>query len=703
MAWELTPYSIPFSLTILCSLVAGGYLLVTARRRGWDPTVLALFVVSLGSVVWASAALVQVSTTALDVMVLAEQVTYVGTPIVVVGWFVFTLSYADADDWLTVPIVGSILAVLGAGTLLAVTNGYHQLLWAAPQVVDYGSFSSLTYEKTTAYYLFVATALGVAFAGIGQLSSFMFTSRTLYRSQMAALIVAAVAPVLVSLWVILGLGPHPTVEVAPIGFTVSVLAFTFAIERYQLLDLEPVARRRVVEHMQEGYLVIDDAARVVDLNPAAKRFLDLDRDAIGTDVRTVCPDVAQLVDAEAADGTEVAVDAGADRRYLRVFHTAVTEAEERLGGLVVLRDVTEQRSVERRYQELIERGSDLIAVIDERGRITYASPSHERILGIDPDDLEGRTGLDIVHPDDEETALAQFERLVDAPAEPIRFEYRIADGDGEWRVLEAIGRNLLDNPSVRGLIVNSRDVTARKRRERELERQTERLEDFANVVSHDLRNPLEIARLHLREARRTGDEESFETVADAHERIETIISDVLELARQDRSVGETQQVALSHVADEAWQTVETDTASFSVTGDHRVEADPERLRRLFENLFRNAIEHAGPDVAVSVGPLGDGGFYVADDGPGLPADRLEAVFESGVTTGESGTGFGLPIVRQIAQAHGWRVRATNDGADESPALPDGATGGGRDDESSDGDGGARFEFRPDGTASVDPD
>jgi signal transduction histidine kinase len=85
-------------------------------------------------------------------------------------------------------------------------------------------------------------------------------------------------------------------------------------------------------------------------------------------------------------------------------------------------------------------------------------------------------------------------------------------------------------------------------------------------------------------------------------------------------------------------------------------ADESRLRQLFENLFRNAVEHGGPGVAVTVGPLEGRGFYVADDGPGIPADERDRVRETGYTTADGGTGFGLSIVESIADAHGWGMR-----------------------------------------------
>lgn len=227
------------------------------------------------------------------------------------------------------------------------------------------------------------------------------------------------------------------------------------------------------------------------------------------------------------------------------------------------------------------------------------------------------------------------------------------------------------NRTQTGQAITLTDITDREQYRTELERQNERLDQFASMVSHDLRNPLNVAKGRIDLALENSDVEQLEAAKQALDRMETLIENMLALARQGQPISDTETVTLSAVAGQCWEVVATAEATLTVDDDLTFQADGERLQQLLENLFRNAIEHGRDDVTIRVGALADAsGFYVADDGPGIPEAEREVVLESGYSTAEGGTGFGLAIVSEIAEAHGWSLTVTDSWA-----------------------GGARFEIR----------
>ncbi|MBV0923011.1 PAS domain S-box protein [Halomicroarcula limicola] len=195
-----------------------------------------------------------------------------------------------------------------------------------------------------------------------------------------------------------------------------------------------------------------------------------------------------------------------------------------------------------------------------------------------------------------------------------------------------------------------------RERERELTRQNERLAEFANVVSHDLRNPLSVLEGSLELAEETGDPEHFERSRQALSRMEQLIDDVLALARQGGDVDELDAVEVETIAEACWRNVATGEASLRVERGGSIRASESRFKQLVENLFRNSVEHSDRPVTVTVGVLDGGrGFYVEDDGDGIPPAERERVFESGYSNASGGTGFGLAIVQRIVAAHGWEI------------------------------------------------
>jgi PAS domain S-box-containing protein len=333
---------------------------------------------------------------------------------------------------------------------------------------------------------------------------------------------------------------------------------------------------------------------------------------------------------------------------------------------------------ERQYRDLFEDAPVLFVAtraVDGAPTIDYANRLFAETLGHDRETLRGRPLADLY---DEASAAALlddggYDRALSG--EFVREGRTLVGADGSTvdTLLRAAPRRAPDGDIV-GTLAMYVDVT-NETHLRALERQNERLDRFSSVVSHDLRNPLHVAKGRLslaradadgrgsaggRGARRSDEADGHLAAVDrALDRMDALIDDLLTLARDGDRVTEPTAVDLAALVDDCWavDVPDADGATLAVETGGAVRADRSRLRQLVGNLLSNAVEHGSTDdgVTVTVGDLPDGGFYVADDGPGVPPAERDAAFERGHSTAADGTGFGLAIVREIADAHGWRV------------------------------------------------
>jgi PAS domain S-box-containing protein len=398
---------------------------------------------------------------------------------------------------------------------------------------------------------------------------------------------------------------------------------------------------------------------------------------------------SRVRDGEVVRGLEVSLEDAAGKPV----EAELSASPVRDGGEVVVvqgfaRDVTDRKAYERELRRLKRQYETVLENVPEQGiflfdedcRYTVAGGAELSAVGLSAADFEGATPHDLF-PGDVADELAEYYRAALAGEEhTFEQQYR-----GSHYRIQTVPVRDDDGDVIAGLAV-SQDVTERKRREEELERKNEQLEEFAGVVSHDLRNPLNVAQGRLELAREDCESPHLEGIETALERSQSLVDDVLALARTGRQVDATEAVSLAAVAERCWGTVPTGGARLVVETNRTLLADRGQLEQLFENLYRNCIEHSsassrpgaddsvergGPgegtddrDVAgltVTVGPLADG-FYVEDTGPGVPPECRDRIFEPGYSTSQGGTGFGLRIVERIVDAHGWTVAVT-DGTD----------------------------------------
>ncbi len=432
-------------------------------------------------------------------------------------------------------------------------------------------------------------------------------------------------------------------------------------------DGDPTAVVGVADvHEAESELASrDDVGCVVAVDGDESTFTDL-RES----VREVNDFLPVVVFADVDESTVTAVARGEHCRFL-----------PRSSGDAVLRDVVDDAlaSYDERRQTAAD--SSVLATLLEEGELTiFAKDREGRFLRmadvpytLDPDEAQGKTDLEVFGGDDSERARMthQDDLQVVETGEPIRDkveEYASQGGSHYSQVTKIPWYD--DDGDVRGLVGYAINVTERMQLREEVQEQHRLFDQFASYVSHDLRTPLQVSVGAL-ELAREGDESALDRIERANERIEEIIDDLRALSKGDRSdvllseevidaldVG-VEGTELAPLVESVWDVNGTDAAELvlDVPAGTQVVSEPGTLRPLIENLLKNAIEHVGPDVTVRVGTT-ERGFYVEDDGEGIPEDERENVLEDGYTTAEDGTGTGLAIVTRTVEQQDWELTIT---------------------------------------------
>lgn len=461
------------------------------------------------------------------------------------------------------------------------------------------------------------------------------------------------------------------------------------------------AASEVFARIGDPVFALDDAWRVTYLNERAERVLERsESDLVGEVLWDECPETVEenfRSECERAMESQDAVEFETFHEPLQRWFEGRAHPSES-GLSVSLRDATDrvrrkrtlrkrEQSLQRAYEIVADRDREfseqidaLLNVVREAVGTDYATLS--RVRGDEyvfesvaaPSDADLRAGdsipLDFTNC---ERVVADEETLVLNDIEADAPELADRTGNAEWGIACYLGAPVSVGGEVYGTFCFY-DMEAKTPEfsdwevtfvnllskwvsyELERERRRDRLESFASMVAHELRNPLHIAQLYHRQAA-DGDSDAAREVADALDRIERLVDVILATARGSSAEADREPVGVRDAAVEAWSAVTGDETDLVVETERAVETDPIHLRHLLENLFGNAVEHGGADVTVRVGNL-PSGLYVADDGVGIADDGVRRVFDAGYTTDENGIGLGLTVVERLAESNGWDCTAT---------------------------------------------
>ncbi|QLH77992.1 PAS domain S-box protein [Halosimplex rubrum] len=451
--------------------------------------------------------------------------------------------------------------------------------------------------------------------------------------------------------------------------------------------------RTLVEEVNDLATVVDTDGTITYVSPAVTRILGYEPDElIGHEgYEFVHPDdqernaaAVETVLSNPSEPQTVEVRfQHADGSWRWIEATLRNRLDDGLinGILLSSRDITQRKEYEievrelaEEYEALLNNVEDAIFLVDVietgddvRFEFERLSPSYERQTSLTTEEVQGRTPRDVFGDESGADLEANYHRCVNA-GEPISYEEKLRVNEEAVFWQTKLAPVVTDNEITR-LIGVTRNVTDRVERERQLRQKNERLDEFASVISHDLRNPLNVAQGRAALLAEQAESEHIDPILRSLDRMEAIVEDTLTLARQGEAIDETESIELTDLVGKCWATVDTENANIEIVDEMTFQGDPDRLQHVFENLFRNAVEHGGSEVTVRVGCYGEQGIYVEDDGPGIPADKRQEVLEPGHSSASGGTGFGLTIVKRIVEAHGWEL-----------SVAEGT------------DGGARFEF-----------
>ena len=398
MSWILYVHVlINLAATVVAVMLAG-----ISWRRQSVPASRAFAWMSLSGAIWALTEAFETLSHTIELQVFWAKVGYFGKESLPVSFLLFALEYGYSQrrpgrGW------RMLLWLFPAATMLIIlTNDIHGLFWPGVYAAEGYSDLVFVFEHGIWFWLTLAYNYTLLLAGSLLLGRAALRSMQIYRRQGILILVGVGIPLVANFWYVLGMSPLPGLDVTPVAFAFSGLAYAWSMYRYRLLDLVPVARDLLIETLDEGVLVLDRQGRVVDLNPAAGRLTGLDERALGQPVWQVFPPWANL-SAGSEDEDFVRSEA-----LLEGYSQCYIEAEikklhsnqgKHIGRLVVLRDISERKRIEKMRDDLINTlvhdlrnplGSVLLVLNSMESRSEAAGPdmlmiarhSAENMLGL---------------------------------------------------------------------------------------------------------------------------------------------------------------------------------------------------------------------------------------------------------------------------------------------------------------------------------
>ncbi|WP_312907242.1 histidine kinase N-terminal 7TM domain-containing protein [Natronosalvus caseinilyticus] len=656
MDWHVSLWTALLGVTALVSFAFAVYVFRNYYRRD-NVVIVAFFGISTATVWWSLTYALQVSATTVSAKLAWNRFVWIGVALMMVSWPLFVLVYTGHERWARGKRL-ALLAALPTATLLLVLGGRaDQFLYLDPSVEYADGLYVLTFTPGV-FFLFVQ-AYSYAINGV----TYVLLWRTMRRQagpvrrQAILLLVAGLIPAVAAIVGMTGWITPLFFDLTPIAFLLTTPLVAWALFSHRLFEISPVARDVVFENLADGVVVLSDEGTVIDANdPARSLFGDRILGISLPEAFEAYPEVASVVENDTEDA-RVTIETSEETKRFEVSALDVMPGGT-VATVLLFEDVTDEETLERRYQSMIEKSPNVVATVDDEWTFRYVSPSITRVLGYEPAQLVGHSLLEYVHPDDRADVLELRTQSREQPSTD-SIEHRVKHADGTWNVFKTTTEPLFDGAGE--FVVTSTDVTDERIYE-------QRLQVLNRVLRHDVKNNVNIITGYadlLADHVDAGGESYLETI----EENATALSDLSELAREVDMVlhgkSDHQTVDMVNAVDAATERLQRSYGDATVTVD--IDVDEEALALVnplypsaIDNVLKNAVEHSDrstPSIEVTVDRTETTvDVVIADDGPGIPAVEREVLTAGRETSLEHASGLGLWLVNWIVARSGGEVK-----------------------------------------------
>lgn len=687
----LNPFSFSLIITALSSLFAAVYVWVRRPAPGATPLAAFLF----GATLWSAGYAFEIASTTLTAKLFWVRIEYIGIVLAPTMLLFLVLQYTGKDaifrPWQKLLFGIEPVVVL----LLLWTNPAHALIWQSWELVFDGTLYSIEKTYGIGFWIHTAYSYLILVAGVFLLLQTYRKASSIYRAQTGIMLMGTLVPWVANALYIFGLNPFPQLDLTPFAFTLTGLILAWGMFRYKLFNITPIAREVIIESLADGVIVLDLDAHILDINPAARKIINLSDDEIigksASEVLSAWPElIEQFSDIDRAD-TQISLADGDIKRYFNLRSSPVHDRRGKLtGSTVLLRDITDNRLAQeqlRRLSRAVEQSANTIVITNLEGEIEYVNPAFTQTTGYSLEDALGANPRILKSGQMSPNIYTKmWNTLLQGDVWQGEIINKKKNGDLYWE-MASISPVKNNQNEITHYVAVKDDITLRKRMEEELIVARDRAIEANRLkgrilanISHDMRTPLgsilgysemlqggvfgSLTEIQVNKLRR---------VTESTNHLTEFVNNLL--AQSELEAGklalQVQPISIELLSQEICSATEVLANQKGLVFSFEIEPNMPKiilgdhywLRRILSNLTSNAVKFTDEgEVNLSIRCV-DQTFWameVSDTGHGIPlaeqADIFEP-FEQGSFKGRasSGSGLGLAIVKDTAEIMGGRI------------------------------------------------